>query len=67
MLKYDCNKIAFQHGFPAVNLLHIFGKTFAKNGSGGLLLKSIISIASVKKLKNNQIITVIHIGYINNY
>ena len=35
--------IALRHGCSAVNLLHIFRKTFPKNTSGGILMKSILS------------------------
>ena len=35
--------ITLRHGCSAVNLLHIFRKTFPKNTSGGMLMKSSIS------------------------
>ena len=39
-IKLLCNffKIALQHGYSPVNLLHIFRTTFSKNTSGWLLL-----------------------------
>ena len=49
-------KITLQHGCSPVNLLHIFGTSFYKNNSGGLLLhlKMRRSFKKIVLMRNQQ-------------